>query len=324
MSRYESLFQITQPYQALFPQIRSYLELEGYDYTNYKGEDLFKKGVGLVSAPSFVSISFPGNMIRIQAFIKFAFLPGVYGDDMDLEGFTGIAVKKPLKSRVERIEQMVAASGGILVSRNLHQTLTAKQAGGVTVPPPNAKTEPQALPQNPQGGINPQALPQNPQGGVNPQAYQPVNPQAAQGAIDPNAYAAAQPVTRGMPAVPQQQVPTYGQGQQVPVYGQPTPPVFPNGPTAPQYQQAQPVYGQPVYGQGLQGYNPGYPPQQGYQQPVYGQNPVYGQPGQPAYPNGAYQNPQPYAQNPVLNNGFGQPTPPVFPNGPYPNMPRDE
>ena len=311
MSRYESVFQITQPQQALFPQIRSYLELEGYDYTNYKGEDLFKKGVGIVSAPSFVSVSFPGNMIRIQAFIKFAFLPGVYGDDMDLEGFTGVAVKKPLKRRVERIEQMVASSGGVLLSRNLHQTLTAKQAGDMTVPPAN-------------GNAGPAALPQTPQGGMNPQAYQPVQPQNAQGAIDPNVYTAQQPVTRGMPASQPQQVPTYGQGQQVPVYGQPTPPVFPNGPTAPQYQQAKPVYGQPVYGQGLQGYNPGYPPQQGYQQPGYAQNPVYGQPGQPVYPNGAYQNPQPYGQNPVLNNGFGQPTPPVFPNGPYPNMPKDE
>ena len=310
MSRYESVFQITQPQQALFPQIRRYLELEGYDYTNYKGEDLFKKGVGIVSAPSFVSVSFPGNMIRIQAFIKFAYLPGVYGDDMDLEGFTGVAVKKPLKRRVERIEQMVASSGGVLLSRNLHQTLTAKQAGDMTVPPAN-------------GNAGPAALPQTPQGGVNPQAYQPVQPQNAQGAIDPNVYTAQQPVTRGMPASQPQQVPTYSQ-----------PPVFPNQQGVPPYPQAQPQYpqGQPQYPQGQPVYGqqqPGYPPAayrnpQGYQQPGYAQNPVYGQPTPPVFPNGPYQNPQPYGQNPVLNNGFGQPTPPVFPNGPYPNMPKDE
>ncbi len=113
MARYISEFSFVGDQQQMMNQISEYLYSEGYEFRrNFEGEDLFKKGKGIVSAPTFVKVTFFNGSMRIEAWVKYALLPGVYVDEMDLEGFVGCAVKKPLKHRVEHIEGMIMNFGG--------------------------------------------------------------------------------------------------------------------------------------------------------------------------------------------------------------------
>lgn len=93
--------------EALFNAVHQYLLSEGYEYRVYDNENVFKKGKGLASGPTFIKLSFGPNAVRLEAWLKFAALPGVYAGESDLDGFVGAAVKGPLKKRFAQIEQMI-------------------------------------------------------------------------------------------------------------------------------------------------------------------------------------------------------------------------
>lgn len=98
--------------ETLFNEIYSYLLSEGYEYTQYQNEQVFKKGVGLVSGPTFVKVSFQGNMVCLEAWMKFAVVPGVYAGEYGLTDLVGAVAKGPLKSRVAYIEFLIQRYGG--------------------------------------------------------------------------------------------------------------------------------------------------------------------------------------------------------------------
>lgn|GEM_PF-927812 len=114
MPRYISEFQTNVPAQYTFDAFNQYLSMEGYEYTNYKNESVFKKGKGLATGPTFVKLTISDDLIvRIEAWCKFALLPGVYAGEMGLEGAAGMAVKKPLKQRIIYLENMLMQAGAI-------------------------------------------------------------------------------------------------------------------------------------------------------------------------------------------------------------------
>ena len=226
MPRYESNFVISQPPAAVFNMIRGFLQAEGYEYTVYGDEQLFKKGVGVVAAPSFIAVTFPGNTVKIQAFIKFAVLPGVYAGEMNLEGFTGIAVKQPLKARVEYIERMILSTGGVFISRIVEQK--APPLKGAAAPAMPVAAVNRAAPVNP-------AQPQY-QGVPQPQYQQPYPPQQPQ-------VQTQQPYQRPYPpqyqGVPPQYQPPYG-GPYPSPYGAAPQPCYQPAPQAPRQDPPQP------------------------------------------------------------------------------------
>ena len=107
MARYSKDFPAPDFPKSLFDTITQYLASEGYSYTQFQNEQIFKKGHGLVSAPSFIKVFYANNAIRVESWIKYALLPGVYFSEMDLEGFTGSAVKAPLRKRVAIVEDII-------------------------------------------------------------------------------------------------------------------------------------------------------------------------------------------------------------------------
>ena len=114
MARYISEFQTHVPAQFTFDAFNQFLASEGYEYTNYKNEPVFKKGKGLATGPTFVKLLISDDLIvHIEAWCKFAVLPGVYAGEMDLEGAVGIAVKKPLKDRIIFLENMLMQAGAV-------------------------------------------------------------------------------------------------------------------------------------------------------------------------------------------------------------------
>lgn len=101
MSRFKTQFQTPFTADAVFKITADYLKSEGYNYVEYSGENVWKKGSGWVSGPTFIKLAYSNNTVFLEAWLKYALLPGVYVGEMGLDGFFGIAVKNVLKNRVD-------------------------------------------------------------------------------------------------------------------------------------------------------------------------------------------------------------------------------
>lgn len=84
-----------------------YLSKEGFKQKLYKGEAVWKKGNGLLTAPQFIKISSLQGHVHLEAWIKQAILPGVYVSEMGLDGAYGFAIKKVLKDRVDALARLL-------------------------------------------------------------------------------------------------------------------------------------------------------------------------------------------------------------------------
>lgn len=108
MARYIKDFQTNSEPQTVHSVVNQYLQSEGYEYINYDGENVFKKGNGVWSNPTFFKFSYSGNMVRMETWMKYAFFPGVYVGELGVTGFVGGAVKGPWKKRINKLEGILS------------------------------------------------------------------------------------------------------------------------------------------------------------------------------------------------------------------------
>lgn len=108
MARYIKDFQTNVDPQAVHSAVNQYLQSEGYEYINYDGENVFKKGNGVWANPTFFKFSYSGNVVRMETWMKYAFFPGVYVGELGVDGFVGCAVKGPWKNRIRNLEDILA------------------------------------------------------------------------------------------------------------------------------------------------------------------------------------------------------------------------
>lgn len=111
-----------------------YLNKEGFKQKIYKGEQVWKKGTGMLTAPQFIKFSTYQGNVHLEAWIKQAILPGVYVGEMGLNGAYGFAIKKLLKDRVDAL------------ARLLYQPIEAPAPMPAAVPvPPDPSAAPQMV-----------------------------------------------------------------------------------------------------------------------------------------------------------------------------------
>lgn len=110
--RYQNDVTISWPAETAEQIIRDFFDKEGFVLADYKGERVWKKGVGLMTAPQFVKTTCRQGSVQIEAWLKFAILPGVYCGEMGLNGFWGFAVKQMLRGRVEALIALLQQPGG--------------------------------------------------------------------------------------------------------------------------------------------------------------------------------------------------------------------
>jgi hypothetical protein len=109
MPRYVNELAISKSPEESDAIIQRYLSGEGFRLkTRRDGEEYWQKGGGWVSAPQFVNTTVRGNAVKIEAWIKFAWLPGLYSGEMDLTGFFGFAIKSALKRKVTELEKLLS------------------------------------------------------------------------------------------------------------------------------------------------------------------------------------------------------------------------
>ncbi len=103
MARYQNSFVSSKSPEEIQQVLTKFCEMEGFKFVTYKGEQVYKKGSGIMTAPQFVKVSVNGNQIFLEAWLKSALLPGVYVGEMGLDGFAAAVPKSMLKTRVERL-----------------------------------------------------------------------------------------------------------------------------------------------------------------------------------------------------------------------------
>lgn len=84
-----------------------FLKKEGFVLTTVKGEIVWKKGVGVLSAPQIIKLQYSDGMVHLEAWIKYAVLPGVYCGEMGLDGAMGFAVKAALRNKVNALTALL-------------------------------------------------------------------------------------------------------------------------------------------------------------------------------------------------------------------------
>lgn len=108
MARYIKEYKTSADPQTIHASISQYLMTEGYEYINYDGENVFKKGKGVVANPTFFKFYYYENTVRMETWMKYAFFPGVYIGELGITGFVGSAAKGPWKKRIFNIENALA------------------------------------------------------------------------------------------------------------------------------------------------------------------------------------------------------------------------
>lgn len=142
--RYQNDVAINWPVETAERIIGDFFDKEGFVLTDYKGERVWKKGVGLMTAPQFVKTTCRQGGVQIEAWLKFAILPGVYCGEMGLNGFWGFAVKQMLRGRVEALIALLQQPGGQGEAEQIPaQPVIAEQTKRAAVSAP--KDEPESL-----------------------------------------------------------------------------------------------------------------------------------------------------------------------------------
>lgn len=104
MARYIQQFSSPYSAQEVSNVFSSYMMSEGFELVDYKGEKVWKKGMGLMTAPQYIKLTaLSDGTYLMEAWLKFAILPGVYAGEMGLKGFVGAIPKGFLNNRVNAL-----------------------------------------------------------------------------------------------------------------------------------------------------------------------------------------------------------------------------
>ncbi len=106
--RFSTYLPINQPNEFVSIIVNDFFAKEGFVYTNYKGEMVWKRGNGVLAAPQFVKLDYQNGTVYLQAWVKYALLPGVYVCEMDLDGGFCFPIKNMLKNRVDALMSLLA------------------------------------------------------------------------------------------------------------------------------------------------------------------------------------------------------------------------
>ena len=106
MSRYINDIDTTKQPDTVNEITDSFMRREGFEKTDYDGSKVWKKGHGFI-APQYIIVKAAADTIHIEAWIKFALLPGVYMGEMGTEGVFGALPKRHLRARLEQLEELL-------------------------------------------------------------------------------------------------------------------------------------------------------------------------------------------------------------------------
>ncbi len=103
MSRYIRHEAIGKPADFVDFIMSDFLQKYGFTLVNINGETVYQKGKGFLEMPQYFSYRYMNGVIHIEAWVKFAWLPGVYGKENDMSGFVGAIPKNTYRESIEEL-----------------------------------------------------------------------------------------------------------------------------------------------------------------------------------------------------------------------------
>lgn len=107
MGRYIRDFQTNANSEYIHTVLNQYLSKEGYKYITLDGENVFKMGVGVLASPTIFKFSYYNNVVRMETWMKYTLLPGVYIGEIGVDGFVGALAKGRWKKRIKYVEDLL-------------------------------------------------------------------------------------------------------------------------------------------------------------------------------------------------------------------------
>lgn len=103
MARYIREEQINKPDDFVAFIINDFLTKNGFTRKEVKGEIVWQEGVGMLAPPKFFKYSYVNGLVHIEAWMKMAWLPGVYSGENAMTGFVGALPKSAYKKNIDEL-----------------------------------------------------------------------------------------------------------------------------------------------------------------------------------------------------------------------------
>ncbi|MBQ9413795.1 MAG: hypothetical protein IJU16_01570 [Clostridia bacterium] len=102
MARTMMAFRYTNP-AGLMDRLAYVLQTRGYQYISENNENVWKNGMGMLTAMKYVKIEFaPNNTIVLSGWVR-----AVAGGEMDLNGFVGAIPKKQVMNVLQELQAQI-------------------------------------------------------------------------------------------------------------------------------------------------------------------------------------------------------------------------
>lgn len=95
--------QLDKPVDFVTFIMNDFLTKNAYKQKEIKGEQVWQAGVGMLEMPKFLKYSYVDGVFHLEAWVKTAWLPGVYGKDQSLDGFTAAVPKQGYKKELQAL-----------------------------------------------------------------------------------------------------------------------------------------------------------------------------------------------------------------------------
>lgn len=83
--------------------VQDYMAKKGFTYKTVKGQQVWKKGIGMLAAPRLFRYQYINGVLTVEAWLHAVFLPGICLSEMDLEGVYGFAIKEAFKRDIQQL-----------------------------------------------------------------------------------------------------------------------------------------------------------------------------------------------------------------------------
>lgn len=103
MARYIREVELNQPEDFVQFIMTDFLSKHGFTLVEFKGEQVYRAGGGLIEMPKFLVWGYHGGVFHVEAWTRNCWLPGVYGKENAMTGYMGCVPKSAYKSDIEQL-----------------------------------------------------------------------------------------------------------------------------------------------------------------------------------------------------------------------------
>lgn len=107
MARFIKDYETNKSPETLQKIIDEFFQKEGFKKYIDRNEEVWKKGMGILIGPQIMKVVIDGSKVHLEAWTKFAILPGVYAGELGVTGFIGGLPKKLLRDKIELFEKVI-------------------------------------------------------------------------------------------------------------------------------------------------------------------------------------------------------------------------